>query len=76
MGPFFTFAKDERTLNFPVHVKSHLHQATAMYLRRRSDITLKSIPCVLVCTVTLGRSDVTATSLPNGFATHLGVMSQ
>ena len=45
-------------------VTAHLHPAP------------KSIPCILVCTVTLGWSDITLTSLPNGFATHLGATSR
>ena len=40
------------------------------WLRRHCDIAPKSIPCILVCTVIPGRSNVAETSLPNRFATH------
>ena len=52
-------------------ITAHLHASAMSW-----DIVPKSIPCILVRTVTPGRSDVTAISLPNGFATHLGVTSQ
>ena len=44
-------------------LKAHLHPATVTRLWHHFDITSKSIPCILVWTVTPGRSDIAVTSL-------------
>ena len=38
------------------HIKARLHPARARHLRQHCEIALKSIPCILCCTVTPDRS--------------------
>ena len=49
-----------------VTMRAHLHAVTATSLQHHYDVTLKSIPCILVCTVTPGRSDVKWVAKPFG----------